>query len=199
MLILGITGGVATGKSTVMRMLADLGALTVSADSLAHTLLAPGTDATRSVLATFPDCAVLNASVPTVDRQALGRLVFADPASRLQLEALTHPPIIAALAEQIGTWRTQPGIAAAAEIPLLFEAKLQWMVDKIVVVTCPKADQIDRLLIRGADEASAHRQLAAQWPLAKKTKQADYLINTDDYADLEATRRQVQALWDTLV
>ena len=201
MLILGITGGIATGKSTVTRMLADLGAPTVSADALAHDLLAPGTTATQTVLAAFPDCADPgDPKGQTIDRRALGRLVFADTAARARLEALTHPAIIGALRAQIALWRaSDEALAAAAEIPLLFEANLERMVDRIVVVTCSRSDQIARMLARGRSGEEVHRQLAAQWPLAQKEARADYLITTADLdTGMESTRRQVEALWKTL-
>lgn len=200
MVILGITGGIATGKSTVTRMLADLGAPTISADALAHDLLAPGTATTQSVLAAFPTCVdPADAARQTIDRRALGRLVFAEPSARARLEALTHPAIIAALQEQIALWRAfNEAPAAAAEIPLLFEAKLEWLVDRIVVVTCLPSDQVSRMLVRGdVSEAEVHRQLAAQWPLSQKETRADYLITANDWG-LEDTRRQVEALWGTL-
>ena len=202
MLILGITGGIATGKSTVTRMLGALGAPTISADGLAHDLLAPGTPATHAVLAAFPACADLaDAAGATIDRRALGRLVFADPAARARLESLTHPAIIAALRTRIALWRaSDEAPAAAAEIPLLFEAGLESLVDCIVVVTCSRSDQTSRMLARGRfsmDEVQ--HQLAAQWPLAQKEARADFLITTADGDDgLEDTRRQVEALWKRL-
>lgn len=196
MQILGITGGIATGKSTVTRMLADLGAPTISADVIAHDLLAPGTPTTLAVLAAFPEA--VDSSGDAIDRRVLGRLVFADPAVRLRLETLTHPAIIAALQEQIAQWRTaDDALAAAAEIPLLFEAKLEWLVDSIVVVTCPKSDQIDRMLVRSnSTEEEVHRQLRSQWPLSQKEARADYIITTD--VGLDDTRRQVEVLWNSL-
>lgn len=199
MRILGITGGIATGKSTVTRMLGELGAPTISADALAHDLLAPGTAATRSVLAAFPACAdSADAEGLTIDRRRLGQTVFADPAARARLEALTHPAIIAALREQAALWRASSDApAAAAEIPLLFEAGLESLVDRIVVVTCSRSDQVSRMLARGRSSAEeVHRQLAAQWPLAEKEAHADCLITTA--GGLQDTRRQVEALWNTL-
>jgi len=203
MRVLGITGGIATGKSTVTRMLAELGAPTISADAIARELLAPGTETTRAVLAAFP--AAADPEDPfgqTLARRALSRLIFADPAARARLEALTHPAIIAALQAQVAVWRgSNAAPAAAAEIPLLFEAKLEWLVDRIVVVTCSKADQVERLLLRdGITEEEAYRQVAAQWPLSQKEARADYLIETDNSgaAGQEDTRRQVEALWNTL-
>jgi len=201
MIILGITGGIATGKSTVTRLFSELGAPTLSADALAHGLLAPGTPTTLAVLQAFPRA--VDANDPkgrTIDRRTLGQTVFASEDARLRLEALTHPPIIAAMQAQIAPWRLQPQPRAAAlEIPLLFEAGLEWLVDRIVVVSCTTSDQLSRLLLRpGMTGAEAHRILAAQWPLAQKVARADSVITADDFGGLENTRRQVRALWDQL-
>ncbi len=198
MRVLGITGGIATGKSTVTQMLADLGAPTVSADALAYDLLAPGTVTTRAVLDVFPGCAdPSDGARLTVDRRALGKIVFADPAARARLEALTHPAIIAALRRQAAAWREAEGRCAAAEIPLLFEADLVSLPDRVVVVACGEAVQIARMRARiGVSEEEARERLSAQWPLAEKTARVDVVITTD--SDLEDTRRQVEALWKTL-
>ena len=195
MKIFGITGGVATGKSTVTGMLAEEGALTVSADDIARAQLAPGTELTQAVLIAFPLCR--DATGQGIDRRALSHLIFADTQARTRLEALTHPAIIAALELQITEWRNAgPGIAIA-EIPLLFEADLGRLVDVVVVVACEETTQIMRLQTRQViDEAEARRQIAAQWPISAKIARADIVINTDK--GLEDTRRQVQALWDTL-
>ena len=195
MKIFGITGGVATGKSTVTGMLAEEGALTVSADDIARAQLAPGTELTQAVLIAFPLCR--DATGQGIDRRALSHLIFADTQARTQLEALTHPAIIAALELQITEWRNAgPGIAIA-EIPLLFEADLGRLVDVVVVVACEETTQIMRLQTRQViDEAEARRQIAAQWPISAKIARADIVINTDK--GLEDTRRQIQALWDTL-
>lgn len=199
MRILGITGGIATGKSTVTSLFADLGAPTTSADTLAHELLAPGTGTTQAVLQAFPQAVDANdPAVSTIDRRALGRVIFADPDARRRLEALTHPAIIAALTNQADAWRALPTPRAAAlEIPLLFEVGLETLVDSIVVVACREETQVARLQARlDIGPAEARQQLAAQWSLAEKAAKADYIITTDD--GLEDTRCQVQALWDQL-
>ena len=197
MRILGITGGIATGKSTVTQMLAELGAPTVSADALARALLAPGTPATAGVLAAFPACR--DVSEPQkINRRLLAQIIFADAEARRQLETLTHPPIVAALREQFADWRASKAApAAAAEIPLLFEAGLDKDVDVVVVAAARESLQRSRLCFRdGIGTVEAQRQIAAQWPLAEKIAQADYVVRTDD--GLEDTRRQVQALWESL-
>ena len=195
--ILGITGGIGTGKSTVTQMLADLGAPTVSADAIARALLVPGTPTTASVLAAFPACA--DASEPQkINRRALAQIIFADADARRQLEALTHPPIIAALRAQIAAWRhSGTARAAAAEIPLLFEVGSQHDLDQVVVASCTEPVQIARLCARdGIGEDEARRQIAAQWPLSEKVARADFVITTN--TDLDDTRRQVRALWERL-
>lgn len=197
--ILGITGSIATGKSAVTQMLSELGALTVSADAIARNLLSPGTASTRAVLADFPACAdPAHPDLPTIDRRALGQVIFGDESARFRLEALTHPSIIAALQSQIAVWRKFdfPAIAAA-EIPLLFEAHLEAQVDLIVVAACAEEVQIARLRDRlGIGEAEARRQIASQWPLAEKIANADVVITTG--GTFEDTKRQVEALWVSL-
>lgn len=195
--ILGITGGIATGKSTVTRMLADLGAPTVSADAIARALLAPGTPTTAAVLAAFPACA--DTSEPQkINRRALAQIIFGDADARRQLEALTHPPIIQTLRAQVADWRAAgTARAAAAEIPLLFEVGSQHDLDQVVVAACAAPVQIARLCARDdVSAAEAERQVAAQWPLPQKIARADYVILTDE--GLEDTRRQVLALWESL-
>lgn len=196
MYVLGITGGIATGKSTITRMLVDLGAPTLSADAVARDVLAPGTAATQQVLAAFPIC-ILPGTVDTVDRRALSQIVFADPAARLRLQALTHPAIRAVLFPQIAAWQAAGLGTAAIEIPLLYEGGWETTLNAVAVVTCAEATQISRLQERlGIDAAEAQRQIAAQWPLAEKAARANFVITTD--GTLEDTRRQVQSLWNTL-
>lgn len=196
MRILAITGGIATGKSTITAMFGELGALTLSADTLARDLLRPGTEATRTVLAAFPQCAELGQS-SAIDRRVLGRLIFADAVARARLEALTHPQIIQALWNAAEQWRSMPGGCAALEIPLLFEAGLEDMGDIIIVAACTLSQQIERLQRRsGGGETEARRQVNAQWPLEEKQKRAGSVINTNH--SLEETQRQVITLWEKL-
>lgn len=196
MQILGITGGIATGKSTVAGMFAELGAATHSADAIARTLLAPDTDTTKHVLAAFPDSRDQGDQTHcAVDRAALARKIFSDPAARKRLESLTHPAIIEALAAQSRTWRALPSTSIGVlEIPLLFEAGLRHLVDRVVVVSCSEETQISRLQARrGITRQEALQQISAQWPVAQKIAMADNVISTD--CDLADTRLQVLAVW----
>lgn len=196
MRVLGITGGIATGKSTVTQMLAELGALRLSADAVARDVLAPGTETTRQVLAAFPTCADPG-STDTVSRRALSLLVFADPNARRCLQALTHPAIRAVMFPQIAAWQAAGEGTAAVEIPLLYEGGWETALNGVVVVTCTEATQLARLRARqGIDEAEARRQIAAQWPLSEKAARADFTITTNGTP--EDTRHQVQTLWNTL-
>lgn len=193
MRILGITGGVACGKSTVTAMLGALGAPTLSADTLARDVLRPGAPATLATLAAFPQCAEMGAE-DTVDRRALGRLVFANPDARALLESLTHPPIIQALRDSAAAWRAEAGSCAALEIPLLFEAGLHDLPDTIVVAACTPEQQLQRLLARpGMSRPLAQEQIAAQWPVEEKRRRAHSVVDTG--GTLEETRAQVMALW----
>ncbi len=196
MRVLGITGGIATGKSTVTQTLAELGAPTMSADAVARDVLAPDTAATRQVLAAFPSCAD-PASGDTVNRRALSLLVFADPDARLRLQSLTHPAIRAVLLPQIAAWQAAGEGTAAVEIPLLYEGGWETSLNGVVVVTCAESTQRSRLRARlGIDDAEARRQIAAQWPLPEKAARADFVITTDGTP--EDTRCQVQSLWNRL-
>lgn len=196
MRVLGITGGIATGKSTVTQLLAELGAPTLSADAVARGVLAPGTATTQAVLAAFPACAAPD-SATAVDRRALSLVVFADPDARLRLQSLTHPAIRAVIFPQIAAWQAAGEGTTAVEIPLLYEGGWETALNGVVVVTCAEANQISRLRARlGIDDAEARRQIAAQWPLSEKAARADFVITTDGTP--ENTRRQVQSLWNTL-
>ncbi|BDI33034.1 dephospho-CoA kinase [Capsulimonas corticalis] len=195
MSILGITGGVATGKSAVTQFLAELGAPTISADAVARDVLRPGAAATQSVLAAFPDCRDMQSEVAAVDRALLRARIYDDPEARKMLESFTHPAIIQELREQIARWRDEKVLIAAAEIPLLFETGLEDLTDTIVVTSCSDETQVARLRARlGIDEGEARQHLAAQWPLSEKVARADVVIDTN--GTLDDTRRQVAALWE---
>ncbi|MBP1635769.1 MAG: coaE [Acidobacteria bacterium] len=192
---IALTGGIATGKSYVRRRLQALGLPALDADALVHAMLGPGTAATSAVARRFGP-AVLDAA-GGVDRRALGRLVFGDPAARAGLEAILHPLVY----EQVGQWladREAAGAAAAlADIPLLFETGREGDFDVVVVVACDPAEQVRRVMVRdGLGEADARARLGAQWPIADKVVRADHVIHTD--GSFEDTDRQVDALYRRL-
>ena len=203
MQILGITGGIASDTGIVRHFLNMLGAPAVSADAFAMHLLDWWMPTKLAVMAEFPECVTWQGD--GIDQYALKRIAAADPAAHERLEALTQPGLMAMLKEQIEDWQSYPPARAAAlEIPLLFESKLEYLVDKIVVVTYTEERQLQRLLSpyrepeadRRIREADARQRIAAQWPLAEKIARADYVITTDGGKD--DIQRQVEALWDKL-
>ena len=201
MYILGITGGIATGKSTVTRLLGEFGARTASADADARVVVAPGSPALASVFTAFPEA---RSGDGTLDRAALARRIFADDDARKRLESITHPAIIARMRAVIDAARRDPSPGVLAyEVPLLYEAGLESLFDSVLVVTCSAGEQAARIQQREADagrpplgaDALADR-LAAQMPVEEKARRADHVIRTD--SSLEETRGQAKALWAEL-
>ncbi len=194
-LVLGITGGIATGKSTVLRMLAELGAFTLSADEVARDVLAKGTDAYREVVERFGPGIL--AADGEVDRPALARIIFSDPVARADLNAITHPRIIQAILDHIARFRAtppSPDAVLAVEIPLLIECGMQDTVDEVVLVAAEQETQIGRLTRRsGISPDEAIRRISAQMPLSDKAKSSDRVIWND--GDMDDLRASVEALW----
>jgi len=184
---IGITGGVATGKSAVAALFHRKGAVVFSADEAARDVLAPGSPALQQVVETFgPDYLLPDGRL---DRARLGARVFSDPAARRALEAITHPRILALLRAQIEATRQQdPDALIIVEAPLLYEAGMAGWFDRIVVVAASEPTQIERLRARdGLTEEEARRRIAAQMPLAEKIARADDVIwNEGALADLES-------------
>lgn len=181
-----LTGGIATGKSTILRRLHDLGIPTIDADVLARDVVAPGTRAAEAIRERFGDD-VFRAG--ELDRRALGEVVFRDPDARLALERIVHPEVYARIAAWFeGLPATVP--LAVADIPLLFETGREGEFDAVVVASCEPAEQVARIVRRdGLSEEDARRRVAAQLPLAEKERRADYVVRTDGPRD--ATRAQV--------
>jgi dephospho-CoA kinase len=193
-IVLGITGGIATGKTTVTAMFAELGTETISADEIAREVLAPGTEASEEAINRFGPSIL--SSDGSIDRRALGEIVFRDPDALQSLNAITHPHIIAALKDRIQRFRESPKgpHVLAAEIPLLVECNLIDLVDKVVVVSAEQETQIHRLTTRGLFISEALQRISAQVPIDEKLALADWVIRTD--GSLEDTRRQVQWVWE---
>lgn len=195
MLIVGLTGGIATGKTTVARMLADRGAVVVDADELAHTVEEPGQPAYRQIVARFGSGVVLPGG--HLDRTALGRIVFSDPGALADLERITHPPVRALITEQIAAASASDAPLVAVDIPLLFERGAERFAG-VLLVYAPQAVQLHRLIARsGLDEADARRRIAAQMPIEEKRAQATWTI--DNGGSLEATAAQVSRWWRDVV
>lgn len=190
MILIGLTGGVATGKSTVAQMFKQCGAVVIDADALAREVVQPDKPAWRDVVRTFSK-KVLNPD-RTINRQALGAIIFRYPAKRRRLERIIHPRV--AREQQRLTReaaRKDPTAVVLYDVPLLFEAGIDKRVQKIIVVTADQQTQIARLKKRnGLSRAEALRRIRSQMPLAKKTQMADLVI--DGTVSRAVGRRRVQ-------
>ena len=185
-----LTGGIATGKSFCLMAFAALGAATVDADLLAREAVAPGTPGLARVIERFGP-AILRAD-GSLDRAALGRLIFADRAARADLEAIIHPDVY----RRIGEWSANLPAGtriSIADIPLLFETGHQHQFERVIVCACDPAEQVRRIMARDdLPAAEARERLAAQWPIEEKVARADYVIRTDGtFAETEQQVREV--------
>lgn len=184
----GLTGGIASGKSLVANMFVKLGAELVDADQIAREVVAPGEPALSAIRDTFG--AQVLSSRGELDRAALRKLVFADPDKRSALDALLHPLIRARLLARVDEVR-RPYVVIA--VPLLVETDFAKLVDRIAVVDCPESLQLERLMRRdGIPRAEAVAMIAAQADRATRLRAAHDVI--DNSGDVELTRRQVAQL-----
>lgn len=196
-LLVGLTGGVATGKSTVSAMLRALGCVIIDADLLAREVVEPGQPAYREIVEAFGP-GVLQPD-GRLDRKALGAVVFADPAQRKRLEAITHPRIRERFAARLAelTERGFDGIVIF-DAPVMIESGNYRNMDRLVVVTSDEAAQMARQQEReGLSEADARRRIQSQMPLAEKARLADYVI--DNSRDLGSTEAQVREVHRALL
>ncbi len=194
--VIGLTGGVASGKSTVAAMLRARGAVVVDADELAHRVVETGEPALEEIVAAFGPA--MRRDDGTLDRPRLATAVFRDPAARLRLEAITHPRIRVLSDRAVAEARRAGAPLVVCDIPLLFEAHREGDVDGVVVVYAPPAVQLRRLRARDhLDPDEADRRLAAQWPIADKRARATWVI--DNGGDRASTRRQVGRWWEEVV
>jgi len=190
MLRVGLTGGIATGKTTVGQMFIDLGCHLIDSDEIAHKLFEPGQDVHSAVIKAFGPHIV--ASDGTIDRNILGDIVFNDSAARAKLNILVHPAIIRRQQEFLtNIARTDPkgiGIVSAA---LMVEIGTYKNYDKVIVLSCPPDVQRMRLKSRSAlSDEQIEARIAAQMPVEEKVKRGDFVIDTS--TDLATTRRQVE-------
>ena len=191
--IIGLTGNIATGKSTVLRYLAAKGAYIIDADQLTHQTMQPNGLAYRAIVTAFGE-AILNPD-GTLNRPALGKIVFADPAALRQLEQIVHPAVFTLAQREIA--QTQAPVVILEAIKLLEAQDLIKLCDEIWVITASPETQLRRLREqRGMDEAEARRRMAAQSAQEEKVKRADRVLHNDgDPAELEA---QLDQLWATI-
>lgn len=193
--LIGLTGGIASGKSTVGRMLRELGAEVIDADQVARDVVAPGQPALREIAAAFGDEVI--ADDGTLDRKRLAARVFADPEARATLNRITHPRVAAETARRLGEASARGLRLVVYEVPLLVENGLQAGMDAVLVVDVPEAEQLRRAVERdGMSEEEARRRMAAQVGRAERLAAATHVI--DNSGSLDDTRRRVGAVWAEL-
>ena len=195
MICIGLTGGIASGKSTVSDMLRQLGAWIVDADKLARKVVEPGQPAWQDIVAIFGEGILLHDG--HLNRKAVGDMIFGDERMRQQLEAITHPRIRQAASEQLKEAALRDFAVAVLDVPLLIEVGWTDMVDTVWVVYVNSAAQIKRLMERdGLNSEQALARIASQMRLQDKLQYANVVV--DNSEGLEETRQQVVAAWNDL-
>ncbi len=194
--LVGLTGGLATGKSTVARLFQDCGAVLIDADALARSVVQPGKPAWRDLVRTFGMRAVHRDR--TVDRAALARLVFGNRAHLRKLNAIVHPRVAREQARLTRKIRRQdPKAVIIYDAPVLIEAGAHQRMDRVIVVTADQSTQIARLRKRNhLTQAEALRRIRSQLPLAKKRRLADYVM--DGTLPRRQLARQVNLIYSEL-
>jgi dephospho-CoA kinase len=182
--VLGLTGGIGAGKSTVARMFASLGAVTIDADAIARAVVQPGGSAHDAVVRRFG----------TADRRRLAERAFTDPAARADLNAIVHPAVEAVVRERLAEEAARSTAVVVLEVPLLVEAGWSRLVSTVVVVDCPEDVAVERLARdRGMPQDEIRRRMAAQASRAERLAVADVVLSND--GSLEALRAQVEQRW----
>jgi dephospho-CoA kinase len=190
----GLTGGIGSGKSVVSALMAERGAVVIDYDLLAREVVAPGTPGLAAIVERFGPQVLL--ADGTLDRPALGEIVFGDDQARRDLEAITHPAIgsMAWAADEAAP----PGGVVVHDHPLLVESGMAALCDKVVVVDVPEDVQVARLVgLRGMTEADARARIAAQSPRADRLAAADIVI--DNSGTLKDLRTEVDRVWEQLL
>lgn len=190
---IAVTGGVAEGKTTVLRVFESLGATTLSSDRIAATLLLPGTDLWRELIREFGQAIIEAGGV--LARERLAQLAFSDAQLRRRLNRLTHPAVVRALETQLNALEPTP-TPVLIEVPLLVETALQGWFDGVIVAQATPALQRRRLLERGVPPERARQMMLAQLPTRCKVAFADWVIRT--HQSLERVERQARRIWQSL-
>jgi len=186
---IGLTGGIACGKSTVSAMLVRRGAILVDADQIAREVVEPGSPVLAEIAERFG--AQVLQSDGSLNRKRLGEMIFRDPDLRRELNRIIHPPIRATMLERMRAGESRhPDKLVVADVPLLYESGLERMFEEVVVVYVPREVQLARLMRRdGLTREQAEERLSAQMPIEEKKRRADFVI--DNSGTIEETERQV--------
>lgn len=188
-IVIGITGGVATGKSTVVALLKKYFKYFTSADEIAHRIVKPGMPAYKRIIKAFGRDIL--AKDGKIDRKLLAKVIFNTPAKRKQLQDITHPDIILTMKKDINGFKKKSKIVLF-EAPLLFEAGMEKMADIIAVVASSKKNQIKRFTKKGHTKTDTLRRIKAQIPLKEKIKKADVVIyNDSSLTDLKKSVKEM--------
>jgi dephospho-CoA kinase len=190
--LVGLTGGIASGKSTVATMLRELGAKIINADDLARVIVQPGKEAWKEIVAAFGQEILLPDR--TIDREKLRTTIFQDAAARKRLDSITHPRIRALAQTRAQELAAKGSAIVIYEAPLLFETDAHLWLRPVILVASEDALQRRRLKARDhLDEAEIDRHIKAQMPLSEKRTLADYII--DNSGDLDELKKQVKDVW----
>ena len=193
MVIIGLAGGIGTGKSEVSRILKELGAVVLDGDIYGHQVYLPNTDGLREIVATFGEDVLLPSG--EVDRRALGGKVFGNPEAMAKLNAIAWPRIREMIVDGIEEQRREGTQVVILDAAVLIEAEWMDLTDEVWVSSAPEADVIKRLQARNnLTEEQVRARMSSQMPTEEKAKHADVIVNND--GDLEALRRKVEALWE---
>ena len=193
--MIGLTGGIATGKTTAANIFKNLGANVIDIDEIAREVVRPGTKSHQKIVNTFGED-VLSPD-KSIDRPKLANLIFKDRALRGKLDKITHPAIIKEMnrrAEMLSSSR----LLVIVDVPLLFETNMDSFFDNIIVVTCKEKAQIKRLRKRdGLSAEEARQRMASQLPLEAKIRRANFCI--DNSGSFEETEKQAKKVWEKLI
>jgi dephospho-CoA kinase len=195
-ILLGVTGGIASGKTTVARMLEQLGARLIDFDLLSRVVVEPGKPAWKDIIAYFGERVLLQDK--TLDRKKIAEIVFRDSEKRKKLESFVHPRIYEEFRRFVKEYDTKDfNIIIQVVVPLLLEGNLQHLFHKILLVYIPEEMQIERVMKRDRiSREMALNMLRSQFPIEEKRSYADFIV--DNSGSLEETKRQVEEVWEKL-
>ncbi|MFQ5847078.1 MAG: dephospho-CoA kinase [Candidatus Methylomirabilales bacterium] len=196
MVCVGLTGGIATGKSTVARMFAERGAAVLDADEMVRELQMPGTAVYEAIVETF-GTPILHRD-GSIDRKSLGEIVFRDETLRRRLETIVHPPLVKAVEERLAEFRRQRVPLCVVELPLLIEAEAAHRFDWVVVVTAAEEVQVARLMAdRGLTRDEALIRIRSQMSVGEKARRADFVI--ENGGEFWVTEHRVEEVYEAML